>query len=104
MASEAEGVGDYLLNQATRHAAAIGRRFGDGAYPVLIEMTAHAGATLEAAGASPKEIASARDALIELLDRAVEIAQGEPDYPDDLLGERSFFPALSWFCPRHPFC
>ncbi|NYT42935.1 hypothetical protein HZY97_19330 [Sphingomonas sp. R-74633] len=104
MASAAGSIADYLFDAAAGHVHAMGRHFGDGADARLHEMTAQAGHILTAEGASDAEIDKARDALIALLDHAAMLARDLPDYPDDLLGERSFFPALSWFCPRHPFC
>lgn len=104
MASAAGSISDYLFDAAARHVAAMGRHFGDGADAALHGMTARAGQILTETGASDAEIEDARTALIALLDKAAELARDLPDYPDDLLGERSFFPALSWFCPRHPFC
>src|SRR3954462_8771759 len=106
MASAAGDYGAYLFDEALRHVHGMGRHFGDGADARLRDMTAQAGEIFdaEARAGNPVEIEAARIALIELLDKAAELARDLPDYPDDLLGERSFFPALSWFCPRHPFC
>jgi len=104
MASAAGSIGDYLFGAAFDHAAAMGRHFGDGADSRLREMTAQAGRVLTEENAPDAEIEAARTALLALLDHAAELARDLPDYPDDLLGERSFYPALAWFCPRHPFC
>lgn len=106
MASAARDYGSYLFDEAQRHVAAMGREFGDGADAQLRAMTARAGAffTEEEAKGHPVDIEAARADLIELLDHAAGLAQDIPGYPKDRLGEQSFFPALSWFCPRHPFC
>ncbi|NIJ19622.1 hypothetical protein FHS95_001291 [Sphingomonas naasensis] len=106
MASAARDYGSYLFDAAQRHVAAMGRGFGDGADAALREMTARAGAFFseEEAQGRPVDIAAAEADLIALLDHAAMLARDIPGYPDGLLGEQSLFPALSWFCPRHPFC
>lgn len=106
MASAARDYGSYLFDEAERYVATMGRQFGDGADAALREMTARAGAffTAEEEQGRPVDIDAARADLFALLDHAAELAQDIPGYPPDRLGEQSFFPALAWFCPRHPFC
>lgn len=106
MASAARDYGNELFDAAQRHVVAMGRAFGDGADAQLREMTARAGAFFaeEEAQGRPVDVAAAEADLIALLDHAATLAQDIPGYPKDRLGEQSFFPALAWFCPRHPFC
>jgi hypothetical protein len=85
----------------------MGRHFGEGAGEDLRYMILSAGRELDAIVNDEERrsrVVDAKHALAELLDKAVEIAQTLDGYPDDLLGERSYFPARRWFCPRWPFC
>jgi hypothetical protein len=92
---------------ASQYVAAMNRHFGDGAGEHLRDMIrTGAGALDDIADPANREarIDEAKRALAELLDKAAEMAVTIDGYPDDLLGERSYFPALGWFCPRWPFC
>jgi len=107
MATAPAPAGYLLFKFAAAHVQGMGRRFGDGAEQRLRELTEQAGTALDAIDDEDEreaQLASAQESLAELLDRAAAMARDLDDYPDDLLGERSFFPALAWFCPRFPFC
>ena len=84
----------------------MGRHLGEGADSHIRELarTAVSRLTADHGEVTPEHLQRAHDDLLELVDKAEEIAIGLDAYPDELLGERSYFPALRWFCPRYPFC
>jgi hypothetical protein len=106
VALSASNPADYLIGAAEAHVASMGRHLGEGADHGLRELVRTGIDRLlrDHGGVEPDRLLQARNDLIELLDKAEEIAGDLDDYASDLLGERSFFPALSWFCPRYPFC
>lgn len=106
MASPAEELGSELFREAEEHVAAMGRRLGEGADYDLRQMTLQAAEALLTDGPVnlSGRVQQARLALFELLDKAEELSRDIPDYPSDLLGEQSYFPARNWFCPRYPLC
>ena len=84
----------------------MGRHLGEGAEQDLHEMTMRAAEALLADGPDNLggRVQEVRLALFELVDKAEELALSIPDYPANLLGEQSYFPAKNWFCPRYPIC
>ena len=96
-----------LFEVAQRRAALAGRRLGEGADQDLRSIIKVAAAHL-ASVADPairaQEIDQAERDLERLIDWAIEKALALPNYPNDLLGEKSYFPAKLRFCPCRPFC
>ena len=106
MATSAQDPANFLIGAVDDRVAAMGRHLGEGAELHVRGLVYSAVARLEAdhGDVSPEHLQRAHDDLLELVDKAQEIAVGLDAYPEELLGERSYFPALSWFCPRYPFC
>lgn len=96
-----------LFDTAAERAAAAGRHLGEGAEADLRAMAANGAAYL--AGLSDPEdqarqFEQAKADLRRLIDDALGTAQALADYPADLLGEQTYFPAKFRFCPCRPFC
>jgi hypothetical protein len=106
MAWTVNGLAAHLFERTERRVSAMGRHLGEGADQKLHGLTERAARTILADhGAQPGDaIDEAVSALAELVDKAEELARDIDGYSADLLGERSFLPALKWFCPRYPFC
>ena len=96
----------YLIEAVEVRVAQMGRRLGEGAEHELRRLvdTGLGRLHAEEGDISDKALEGAKGALIELVESAERIALTLDDYAPDLLGERSFFPALGRFCPRYPFC
>jgi hypothetical protein len=102
-----EQLADLLFETARARAAEHGRHLGEGADAHLHEMTVRGAAELmEVADEADRagQIDEAKANLKRLIDDAAAGARTLSDYPDDLLGERSYFPAVFRFCPCPPFC
>lgn len=98
---------DQLYSVARDRAATGGRRLGEGADNDLREMTAVAAVRLlEISNLKEREaqIEEAKASLRRLIDIALVHAKDLKDYPTDLLGEATYFPAKFRFCPCRPFC
>lgn len=96
-----------LLNAALERAAAAGRHFGQGADQDLRNLVANAAEHLAAISDPQRqslELEQAQADLRRLIDEAIGNARALADYPADLLGEQSYFPARMRFCPCRPFC
>ncbi|MEA3029075.1 MAG: hypothetical protein QOG13_400 [Sphingomonadales bacterium] len=106
MAWTVDGLAAHLFERTKHRVSEMGRHLGEGADLELQGLTKRAAHLILADhGQQPgNAIDEAVAALAELVDKAEELARNIPGYPPDLLGELSFFPALSWFCPRYPFC
>ena len=100
-------IADHLYSVAQQTAAQSGRHLGDGADADLRHMTQHAAAELakisdlNIRGAEVNRVAADVARLIQM---ALEEAKLLINYPADLLGEQSFFPAKMRFCPCPPLC
>ncbi len=106
MATSAQDPAAFLVSAVESHVAGMGRHLGEGADSHVRQMAAAAVSRLlkDHGQVSQEHLQQAHDDLLELMDKAEEIARELDSYADDLLGERSYFPALRWFCPRYPFC
>ena len=98
---------DHLFDVARSRARGAGRYFGDGTGHDLLELT-NAAARELAAITDPSErlphLRKAERDLRRFIDMAIDEAANVPNYPSDLLGEASYFPARMRFCPCRPFC
>jgi hypothetical protein len=96
-----------LFAVAEEKAKSVGRRFGGGADHDLRVMTHHAAVQLlevEDKAQRRREIVAAKKDLRRLIELALEEIKTLERYPEDLLGEQSYFPAKFRFCPCRPFC
>jgi len=102
-----EELGAQLFEAGGLRAKRAGRHLGEGADADLRAMT-RAGAVEILKTSDPVErsalIKQAKRDIERLIDLAVENAAALHDYPKDLLGEQSYFPAKLRFCPCRPFC
>jgi hypothetical protein len=98
---------DRLFRVAEQRAATVGRHLGEGAVNDLRAMTERGAEELLKtgdAGERGNQIVEAEADLRRLIDMAIEGAKVLDGYPNDLLGELSYFPAKFRFCPCRPFC
>jgi hypothetical protein len=98
---------DHLFDVAVSRARGAGRRFGEGADHDLHRMAMSAAAELVQLADPRDREARIRKAEIDLrwlVDEAIAEARSIPDYPEDKLGEQTYFPAKFRFCPCRPFC
>lgn len=96
-------IADHLFDVARLRARSACRYFGDGTGHDLLELTNAAAREL----AGEQQLAQLRQAerdLRRFIDMAIDEAARVPNYPADLLGEQSYFPARLRFCPCRPFC
>lgn len=100
-------IADDLFDVARSRARGTGRYFGDGTGHDLLELTNNAARELGGITDPQQQLAQLRQAernLRRFIDMAIDEAANVPNYPADLLGEQTYFPARMRFCPCRPFC
>jgi hypothetical protein len=102
-----EALRNRLFEIASARALSAGRRLGEGADADLRALTGTGAAALIQIADEKEPEARIREAEADigrLIDLALDNANNLADYPADLLGERTYFPAKFRFCPCRPFC
>lgn len=101
-----EALAANLFEIAEARAKAAGRHLGEGAEHDLHQMTINGARWIlqRDEAKRPQLIRSAEEDIVRLIELAIGNAEAIRDYPRDLLGEKSYFPAKLRFCPCRPFC
>lgn len=100
-------IADHLFDVARSRARGAGRYFGEGSGHDLLDLTNNAAVALAGIPDASDRLQALRQAerdLRRLVDMAVDEAVSIPGYAPDLLGEQTYYPAKSRFCPCRPFC
>ena len=104
--NEEDNLAQALFEAAKQRAENAGRYLGEGADADLQQLTSQGAAQLIQIPPAERQdqIRLATANIERLIDMAIHNAEQLEDYPRDLLGEQSYFPAKLRFCPCRPFC